>query len=197
MLEKNIITKNSSYENIVYLHDYVYLLEGWYEGFLKYGNKFHVCMNPILNTDNTRFRDWTLWDYPISGLEEDEKLLPYNVTHLSRWMYISGTYWVAKKTIMEKFPIDESLGHGEGEDIVWSFQVRDQYDFDINIFSKVKLLASTGKGWKDGWKDPAFYNVRPEILEKFKLVQAPRRLSNVFSKIFLDQHPQLNRYLKK
>jgi hypothetical protein len=152
-------------------------------------------MNPILNTDNTRFRDWTLWDYPLQGMEEDEKLLPYDMTHLSAWMYISGTYWVAKKDVMDEFPIDETLGHGEGEDIVWSFQVRNKYDFSINTNSKVKLLPSFGKGWKSGWKDPAHFDVKEGNLKKLKILKSPRRLSNVFGHNFLLQHPQLMRHI--
>ena len=41
----------SKFENIVYLHDYVYLDKSWYEGFLKYGNNFEVVVNRIINFD--------------------------------------------------------------------------------------------------------------------------------------------------
>ena len=56
--KKNMITKNAKFENIVFLHDYYFLWRSWYEGFLKFGNDWDVCMNKILNLDSSRFRDW-------------------------------------------------------------------------------------------------------------------------------------------
>jgi hypothetical protein len=55
-------------------------------------------------------------------------------------MYISGSYWIAKKQVMEEFPLDESLVWGESEDVEWSKRIRDKYSFDLNIRSAVKLL---------------------------------------------------------
>lgn len=155
--KKNLLTQNAKYENIVYLHDYIMLLPGWYNGFLKFGNEFEICMTPILNIDNTRFRDWTLWlDSPNATLQ---RLLPYTVTELSKHMYISGAYWIAKKRLMEQFPFDESLSWGEGEDVKWSKQIRDMYDFKINTNSCVKLLK---------YKDPVFTNATPQIIQQLK-----------------------------
>ena len=156
--KKNIVTENAQYENIVYLHDYVTFVPGWYEGFKKFGNDFDVCMTPILNADGSRFRDWTLW---VPDGDPDcnnrSRLLPYNITHLSKAMYISGAYWVAKRDIMKKFPLDERLSWGESEDIVWSRQVRENHKFSINTHSQVKLLKQ---------KDPVFSDVTPYMLEK-------------------------------
>lgn len=155
--KKNLITQNAKYENIVYLHDYITFLPGWYNGFLKFGNDFEVCITPILNSDNTRFRDWTLWfDDPNP---DRQRLLPYEVTNLSKYMYISGAYWVAKKRLMEQFPLDEALSWGESEDIKWSKQVREVYDFKINTNSCVKLLK---------YKDPVFTNATPQMIQRLR-----------------------------
>ena len=62
------------------------------------------------------------------------------MTHLSKYMYISGAYWVAKKQIMEEFPLDESLVWGKGEDVEWSKLVREKYNFSFNRNSSVKFL---------------------------------------------------------
>ena len=116
--EKNLITLNANFENIVYIHDYIKLSKGWYKGFLEFGNDFEVCINKILNYDDTRYRDWTLWTSNENELDNvlsdvnSECLIPYEVTHLSKFMYISGAYWVAKK-LMENFPLDENLAWGE------------------------------------------------------------------------------------
>lgn len=144
--KKNIITKEASFENIVYMHDYITLLSNWYEGFLKFGNDFKVCMTKISNTDGTRYRDWTLWGNDVNKIIiRNELLIPYNMTHLSKYMYFSGAYWVAKKDVMIEFPLDESLSWGEGEDVKWSFEVRNKYDFSINENSTAKLLKYKDK----------------------------------------------------
>lgn len=143
--KKNLITQNAQYENIVYSHDYIIYDSDWYDGYLKYGDDFKVCMNKILNNDGTRFRDWVLW--PHNGTITDsiieqnrECIIPYELTHLSRHMYISGSYWVAKKHVMEEFPLNEVLGWGDGEDVSWSMNVRQRYSFSMNTNSTVRCL---------------------------------------------------------
>jgi hypothetical protein len=143
--KKNLITQNAQYENIVYSHDYIVYNSDWYDGYLKYGDDFKVCMNKILNNDGTRFRDWVLW--PHNGTITDsiieknrECIIPYELTHLSRHMYISGSYWVAKKHVMEEFPLNEVLGWGDGEDVSWSMNVRQRYSFSMNTNSTVRCL---------------------------------------------------------
>ena len=158
--KKNIITENARYENIVYLHDYVSLVEGWYKGFLKFGNEFDICMTQMQNADGTRFRDWNIWRDHGDPRENDlDRLLPYDVTNLSKIMYISGAYWVAKRDVMKKFPLDESLSWGEGEDVKWSKQVREHYQFSINPHSKVQLLKQ---------KDKIFGDISPSKLKEIQ-----------------------------
>jgi len=146
--KKNIITENAKYENIVYLHDYIYLLDDWYKEFLNYGEDFKLCMNQILNNDGTRFRDWTLWAHDSEKIINSKGfLIPYDMTHLSKIMYFSGSYWVAKKSVMEEFPLNENLLWGQGEDVLWSKQVRQKYDFSINEKSKVRLMKQKDKAF--------------------------------------------------
>tara|TARA_X000000950_G_C13851902_1_gene634849 strand:+ start:386 stop:1144 length:759 start_codon:yes stop_codon:yes gene_type:complete len=143
--KKNLITENSKYENIVYLHDYIILGDSWYEGFKKNGNEFKVIVNKILNIDNQRFRDWLLW--PLNNNKFDQYLnrtrrclLPYDVDNLTKYMYISGAYWVAKKSFMSKYPLNEELTWGEGEDVEWSKRIRKKTEFKFNKYSFVKFL---------------------------------------------------------
>lgn len=170
--KKNIITSVSEFENIVYLHDYVKFEDNWYEGFLKFGNNFDLCMNEILNYDDTRFRDWfvCMWtnpldwdhlgyeDYVISNIVGPERkcLIPYDENRLIKNMYFSGTYWVAKKKIMLEFPLDENFCWGQGEDVEWSYRVREKYDFTMNEYSTVKLMK---------YKDVIFNYADAEIIE--------------------------------
>lgn len=144
--KKNIITNLSKYENIVYLHDYVSLSDNWYEGFLKFGNDFELCMTKITNYDGKRYRDWCLciWDNPILmnnlGVKDPKCILPYDENRFKKHMYFSGTYWVAKRKVMIEFPLNEQLVWGQGEDVLWSSQVRKKYEFLMNTNSEVKLL---------------------------------------------------------
>lgn len=139
--KKNIITNEAKYENIVYLHDYISLTEDWYSGFLKFGDNFDICMTKIENTDFTRYRDWCLWvDDAKKFLGSNNYLIPYNIRSLSKMMYISGAYWVAKKRFMMKNKLNEKLKWGQGEDVEWSIRVRKLTDFSLNENSTVRLL---------------------------------------------------------
>jgi hypothetical protein len=162
--KKNLITINSRYENIVYTHDYVVFESDWYKGFLQFGEDFNVCMNKFVNPDNSRFRDWVIWPHNDNFMDDivlpnRECLIPYDITHLSKYMYISGTYWVAKKSTMMEFPLNENLSWGQGEDVFWSKQVRQKYEFSINQFSTVKSLK---------FKDPAFNITGQDTADKLR-----------------------------
>jgi len=159
--KKNIITENAKYDNIVYMHDYIKLERGWYDGFKKFGNDFDICMTPILNANDTRFRDWTLWPHDITpdGSPNLQSLLPYDVSDLSKFMYISGAYWIAKRKLMQKFPLDETLSWGESEDVKWSKQVREKYNFKLNKYSSSKLLKQ---------KDRVFSEATPTLIAKLQ-----------------------------
>lgn len=171
--KKNIITSLAKYENIVYLHDYIRFDLDWYNGFKNFGDNFKACMTKIKNNDGVRYRDWVvfpyfhctsgnlanktkeLWEY--SGIENNESMIPYDENRFSRFQYFSGAYWVAKKTIMQEFPLNENLSWGEGEDVLWSSQFTSKYNFTINSLSTVHLLK---------WKQDAFGIIRPECYEK-------------------------------
>jgi len=152
--KKNLITYLAKFENIVYMHDYIALEPGWYQGFLQYGNDFKACMTKILDYDNTRYNDWMVWIFDTANyypeiVNNSECLLPYDMDHLSKIMYFSGTYWVAKKEIMQEFPLDENRVWGQGEDVEWSYRYKQKYKFYINPNSSVKIIkGKKGPGFK-------------------------------------------------
>jgi len=149
-IKKNIITDNANFENIVYLHDYIKFDQEWHKNFLKFGNSFNICINPILNTDGTRYRDWCLWKDDANGyVEENNYLIPYNITHLSGMMYISGAYWIAKKDFMKHNRLNEKLSWGQGEDVEWSLRVRELTDFKMNVDSKVIMIKNKDRIFKE------------------------------------------------
>jgi hypothetical protein len=164
--KKNLITENAKYNNIVYLHDYVLFQPDWYQGFLHYGEDYNVCMTRMLNKDGTRYRDWCIWphnDNFVDGLMTRQRgcLIPYDMTHLSEYMYFSGTYWVGKKDVMTEFPLNENLCWGQSEDVDWSLRVRTKYNFSINKFSSVKLMK---------FKDRAFDESDELTIQQLNLI---------------------------
>jgi len=140
--KKNLITDNAQYENIVYMHDYFMLQEQWYKGFLEFGEDWDVCMNRVLNMDGTRFRDWCVWDDPDICYPNDKHriMLPDYTYDNKKYMYISGGYWVAKKSLMMLHPLDENLCWGESEDVKWSKEIRYRYKYEMNTYSAVQTL---------------------------------------------------------
>ena len=152
--KKNLITQLAKYENIVYSHDYIYYNLDWYEGWLKFGNDYKVCMNRILNADGTRYRDWCIWPHNnnfVDGLCARQRgcLLPYDITHLSKYLYFSGAYWVGKKDIMSEFPLDENLLWGQSEDVEWSMRIREKYNFSMNKHSSVQLMVQKDRAFEE------------------------------------------------
>ena len=143
-LKKNLITKYAKYENIVYTHDYLIFDNNWYEGFKKFGDDWDICMNVVQNQDGTRFRDWCAWNdpvlcYDVRGQRHNVVLVPYDYKK-TEYLYISGTYWVAKKTVMEENMLNETLGWGQGEDVEWSKRVLPKYSYKMNTHSIIKSL---------------------------------------------------------
>lgn len=171
--KKNLVTKNAKYDNVVYMHDYVELSDNWYNGYLEFGDDFKVCMNQIKNSNDKRYRDWVLWYrdlYPAVSdvvtkdeiqniIKTAQVILPYDIIHLSKYMYISGAYWVAKKDVMLEFPLNENLVWGAGEDIQWSQNVRKKYDFSMNVNSIVKFIK---------FKEPVWNECSDETIEILK-----------------------------
>jgi hypothetical protein len=129
--KKNIITDLATFENIVYMHDYIVFEDNWYKCFKDFGNDWDVCMNPIKTIDNHRYRDWTLW--------MPQPLL-YNDHSKIKEMYVSGLYFCSKKSFMSKYRFNENLCWGQGEDLEWSCRIRNFWNYKCNEKSKVKLL---------------------------------------------------------
>ncbi len=163
---KNLITEEAFYDNIVYMHDYVTLEEGWYEGFEESGDDWDVCMNVVNNLDGSRYRDWCIWgveeghhprkhtiNEPWSdGMEfyGQASMAPYDLESKSPYQfYASGAYWLAKKDVMMKYPLDETLIWGEGEDVEWSLRTFPHVSYKMNTKSSVKLLKQKGRSLVD------------------------------------------------
>lgn len=159
--KKNMITQHAKYDIIVYMHDYIILAPNWYQEFVKFGTDWDLCMHQIVNKDGTRFRDWCVFKYDghigangawrhSTPKHPDHIISPYIPSYdynRTENLYISGSYWVAKKYVMEQEPLDEDFVWGQPEDIEWSLRVIPKYKYVMNPNCKVHLLHQKDPVW--------------------------------------------------
>jgi hypothetical protein len=118
--KKNIIGQVAKYQNIVLMHDYLLLDMNWYKGFLEFGNDFFICTTRILTKKMERFRDYILFPLGLDSEFRQNPLLPYDIVltpNISRLMYISGSFFVIKKSLFDRVPLNEKLLWGQQEDL--------------------------------------------------------------------------------
>jgi len=174
--KKNLITKNATFDNIVYLHDYYIFEKRWYEGFIKFGEDWDICMNYIFLPTGQRFRDYVTWDVPELNFKdkfnEKDGYLHINtrkgsifekirkdhrvtiildiddefINKFKKNSYVSGGYWVAKKKIMELYPLDENLMRAQGEDVEWSQRLFKDEENNIKYRFNHYSINKTNKG---------------------------------------------------
>ncbi len=124
--KKNLGAQAAKFENLVIMHDYIALDEGWYDGFSNWMNAdWSLAITPLYTTEGARWRDYTLFpldllhSYPSFG---ERALLPYTYlpTHrVARHIYVSGAYYIVKRTLALNNPLNEELLWGQGEDLEW------------------------------------------------------------------------------
>lgn len=155
--KKNLIAKLAKYENIVLLHDYVEFANGWYEGFLKFGNDFKICVNKMVDIHGHRSRDHVIFKECLPHINT---LLPYGcklTPAVNKLIYISGTYYVIKKDIALAYPLREELCWSQGEDVILSQTLsKNNILIECNPFSTVSVLKE-----KNVWEKemtPEFYS---------------------------------------
>jgi hypothetical protein len=154
--KKNIIVEEAKYENIVLIHDYIKFHDNWYKGFLTFGESYDFCVTKIKNIDGIRFRDYTLFphkvdylglDYSCGDIDDyfnDHCLLPYhleNNSKINKYMYISGSYYIIKKSIGIRHKLDENLVWCRGDDVEYSKRLHKNGIFiKCNPYSEVIFL---------------------------------------------------------
>jgi hypothetical protein len=53
--------------------------------------------------------------------------LTLNFFNLKKYQYFSGAYFVAKKSVMQELPLNETLFWGHGEDMEWCDRYKKKY----------------------------------------------------------------------
>lgn len=141
--KKNLIAKFAKYENLVICHDYIGFHEDWAAGFEIFGNDWDVCITRVEDLKGRRFYDWTSWDSPKY---ERYAAIPYDDLSQTKYQFIPGAYWIAKRSFMLMNPLNEKLNWGESEDVEWSLRIRES-NFKLNPFSKAIHLKKH-RGYK-------------------------------------------------
>jgi len=116
--KKNIICKNAKYENLVITHDRFTFDKNWFKGMKKYGNYFEVMSCIILGADNKRSDDWVTFGVDLNSIMGNHGLLNYR--DWDKNGYISGGFYILKKSVWRKCKWDENLGFGQTEDFALS-----------------------------------------------------------------------------
>ena len=156
--KKNIVCEMAKYDNIVMLHDYIYFMDGWYKGFLEFGEDYQVCVNKIIRVNCDRYIDYFISPHgPDGGAFEPyiptRRMLPYDfklTPQLSKLCYISGAYFCIKKDLALKYPSNEMLSWGQEEDIELFLRLgNNNIIIKCNQMSSVQLLKE--KEYFGGW----------------------------------------------
>ena len=134
--KKNILVQEAKYDNVVLFHDYFVFNLTWYQNFLKFGEDWDVCCNEILLANGKRWGgDWLTWDDPIYSKYTP---LHYDDWTRTKYMYVAGSYFIVKKQLALKEPLNENLKWGNAEDVEWSLRIRDKCIMKCNGKSSVK-----------------------------------------------------------
>jgi hypothetical protein len=144
--KKNIVAQSSSHENLVICHDYLEFRPGWSQGFLRFGFDWDVAMTRVSDVKGRRFYDWVTWDHPTLPRYSP---VDYENHSASRYLFVPGAYWVAKKSFMLRYPLNESLSWGESEDVEWTLRIR-PFEYKMNPYSEVRHVKKH-RGYK-WWK---------------------------------------------
>lgn len=134
--KKNTLVQAAKYDNVVLMHDYYVFEQEWYKNFLEFGDDWDVCSNAQrLITGARHFTDWVTWDDPVFPRYT---ALKYDDWSRTRYMYVSGGYFIVKKQVALDNPFNEELLHGQAEDVEWSLRVRTRYNIKCNGQSVVR-----------------------------------------------------------
>ncbi len=148
--KKNLGARAAKYDKIVVTHDYIQLMSGWKKGFDAFGDNFEVASNVFINKDGSRHKDWITYDHPVAGRGS----LPYHA-EATKFQYLNGAYFVAKRNFFLANPLDEKLRWGEAEDVEWSKRIREITTFRFNKNSAItysKQKPGDNEKWQEGTK---------------------------------------------
>lgn len=176
--KKNIIARQSKYENLCIIHNRMLLADNWYQGMKRWGNCFEV-LNTSQIQENTRARGnhWTKTDlvlYKFSSRYGIKTKLQFTTDlDYKDWfenIYQYGQAIIIKRSVMLISPQNETLYWGMPEDHVFSLDLLNKgYLIRFNPYSVMYNLDN--KKWSNN------------IKLKYSLESEPARLEGPFIKL--------------
>jgi glycosyltransferase involved in cell wall biosynthesis len=130
--KKNVICSSAKYENILLLHDHLYLDKGWYGGMKKHGNYFEIITFPIISAAETVV-PWSVasrlgWPLGLEARDWDPNA------------FVGGSYMAIKKAVWEKVRLNENLFHFEGEDFEFGLRASAK-GYVTRVYDRAKLRS--------------------------------------------------------
>jgi hypothetical protein len=135
--KKNLAVQAAKYDVVVVMHDYIKFTEGWYTAFEQFGTDWDISVHQCLCSNGIRGDGWRIMEFP--GLPK-WCMIPYDIDTFVQFMGIQGGYWVAKKSTMLEYPLNEDLLWGMEEDTEWSRRVIPNCRVKMNAGCVVQYL---------------------------------------------------------
>jgi hypothetical protein len=133
--KKNLASRFAKYDNLCILHDYIILADNWYNSMCNFKESWNVCSTRILKTDGSRLNDWIVYNHPIY----EHSLVDYTL-QTSEFHYVPGLAFCVKRHFILKYPLDDNLTWGQGEDLEWSNRIKNHWDYKINTGTFLQSL---------------------------------------------------------
>ncbi len=188
-VKKNAGARNALYDIVVIMHDYYNLMPGWYEGFLKFGTMWDICVTRAFHNEQQGMmlgNGWRVESIPGYPELPFAMPIPLDIDCFIPYMPIQGSYWVCKRHVMLKYPMDEKLMHGQMEDILWSSEVVpgwrgqkiDQNEFVIKANPYSSVIMSKEKPFYPG--NPNWFELQESYNWLWDQLRAGHRRPGVY-----------------
>jgi hypothetical protein len=141
--KKNKVVGSCIYENILMLHDRLYLSNDWYSHISEVNSCYDVLVLRIINEESgNRMNDWICTISDKNLFHKKGEVLPYNKYKQS--IYINGGALCIKKQIYNEVLHSDFLNWGEMEDVDFSNKLM-LHGFDITLFTRATLYSDVNR----------------------------------------------------
>jgi hypothetical protein len=113
-VKKNSIAQQCRFENILLCHDRFVFNDSLTATLIDFGGDFDVCALEASDTNGNRIPSWSSFNNDWqNGVELEAESFDENV-------FLQGSLFLVKKSILLRFPLNPLLYWGYGEDVEWS-----------------------------------------------------------------------------
>lgn len=156
--KKNLSVQHAKYDLCVVMHDYIQINPGWYKAVEEFGYDWDMCFHNTLLSNGERGDTWRINQFP--GLPR-WCMIPYDIDLFLPYMILQGNFWIAKKSAMLAYPLNEDLLWGMDDDTEWSRRVIPNCRVKMNGNAVVQYLKprpddpnhTTDRKTSDGLQD--------------------------------------------